>query len=108
MPKQTKIESPFIPCEGRLIVTIPAVEEMSEGGVLIAASAQRKKNEVVVVAVGHGPWDARTKSHEPLPFHPGQRVIIEPNAPGFEVKHKGESYGVVSASDVAAILVDTE
>ena len=91
------------PLADRVVVKMTEAEEVSKGGIILAASAQEKPSVAEVVAVGSG---GVVDGHEvKMELKVGDKVLIGKYA-GTEVKLDGQEYTIVRQSDILAILED--
>ena len=85
----------------RVVVKMTEAEEVSKGGIILAASAQEKPSVAEVVAVGSG---GVVDGHEvKMELKVGDKVLIGKYA-GTEVKLDGQEYTIVRQSDVLAVV----
>ena len=89
------------PLADRVVVKMTEAEEVSKGGIILAASAQEKLSVAEVVAVGSG---GVVDGHEvKMELKVGDKVLIGKYA-GTEVKLDGQEYTIVRQSDVLAVV----
>ena len=89
------------PLADRVVVKMTEAEEVSKGGIILAASAQEKPSVAEVVAVGSG---GVVDGHEvKMELKVGDKVLIGKYA-GTEVKLDGQEYTIVRQSDVIAVV----
>ncbi|HIT09226.1 MAG TPA: co-chaperone GroES [Candidatus Merdivicinus faecavium] len=89
------------PLADRVVVKMTEAEEVSKGGIILAASAQEKPSVAEVVAVGSG---GVVDGHEvKMELKVGDKVLIGKYA-GTEVKLDGQEYTIVRQSDVLAVV----
>ncbi len=89
------------PLADRVVVKMTEAEEVSKGGIILAASAQEKPSVAEVVAVGNG---GVVDGHEvKMELKVGDKVLIGKYA-GTEVKLDGQEYTIVRQSDVLAVV----
>ena len=89
------------PLADRVVVKMTEAEEVSKGGIILAASAQEKPSVAEVVAVGSG---GVVDGHGvKMELKVGDKVLIGKYA-GTEVKLDGQEYTIVRQSDVLAVV----
>ena len=91
---------PLRPHGDRLVLTMPAKTDVTEGGIHLPDSTQTSLTEGTVLAVGPG----RTTDEGrviPMPFKVGD-VVIYGKYGGSAVKVNGEEYFILSADQVLA------
>ena len=89
------------PLADRVVIKMTEAEEVSKGGIILAASAQEKPSVAEVVAVGSG---GVVDGHEvKMELKVGDKVLIGKYA-GTEVKLDGQEYTIVRQSDVLAVV----
>lgn len=89
------------PLADRVVIKVLESEEKTKGGIILAANAQEKPQEGVIVAVGPGKFDDGQR--EPLDVKVGDKVIYSKYA-GTEVKLDGEEYLILKQADILAIV----
>ena len=87
----------LVPLGDRVVLKQLEAEEKTKSGISLAASAQEKPQEAVVVAVGPGTDDVK------MEVKVKDKVIYSKYA-GTEVKLDGEEYIIVKHSDILAIV----
>ena len=88
------------PLGDKVILRFTQAEEISKGGLYLAASAQEKPQYAVVVAVGPGGMvDGKEIK---MDVKVGDKVILSKYS-GTEVKIDGEEYTIVKVSDILAV-----
>jgi chaperonin GroES len=85
--------SNIVPLGARILVLQDEVEIVTPNGLIVPASASEKPTTGTVVAVGKDQKDVA----------PGDNVVYTPYA-GAAVKHEGEEFILLDASEVIAIL----
>lgn len=90
------------PLEDRLIVKVAEVEEKSPSGLYIPDTAQEKPTEAVILAVGEGYLTANGE-RTPLSVKVGDRIIFQKHS-GLPLKHDGETYLLLFARDILAVV----
>ena len=89
------------PLADRVVVKMTEAEEVSKGGIILAAAAQEKPSVAEVIAVGEGGY---VDGHEvKMELKVGDKVLIGKYA-GTQVKLDGEEYTILRQSDVLAIV----
>ncbi len=89
------------PLADRVVVKAAEVEETTQSGIILAASAQEKPQFAEVVAVGPG-GDVDGKNVE-MYINVGDKVIIGKYA-GTEVKLNKEEFTIVRQGDILAVI----
>ncbi|MDY4256059.1 MAG: co-chaperone GroES [Oscillospiraceae bacterium] len=88
------------PLGDKVVLRFTQAEEISKGGLYLAASAQEKPQYAVVVAVGPGGMvDGKEIK---MDVKVGDKVILSKYS-GTEVKIDGEEYTIVKVSDILAV-----
>ncbi len=91
------------PLADRVIVKpSDAAESMTAGGIIIPDTAKEKPQEGQIVAVGPGRADDNGKIIS-MNVKVGDKVLYSKYG-GTEIKYQGESYLIMSESDVLAVL----
>lgn len=89
------------PLADRVVVKLIEVEETTNSGIILAASAQEKPQIAEVIAVGPGGLvDGKEVT---MYLNPGDRVITSKYS-GTEVKLDKEEFTIVRQSDILAIV----
>ena len=88
------------PLGDKVVLRFTQAEEISKGGLYLAASAQEKPQYAVVVAVGPG-GNVDGKDIK-MDVKVGDKVILSKYS-GTEVKIDGEEYTIVKVSDILAV-----
>ncbi len=93
-----------------LVVKRDKAEEVSEGGIVIPESGQRKAFKGVILGVGEGTY-SNNGVFIPIPFKVGQRVMFHPNSSilidhKLSKEQKEEELVVLKAYDVYAVLTE--
>ena len=89
------------PVEDRVLIKAVEAEETTEGGIILAASAQEKPQIAEVVAVG--PGGVVDGKEVKMYLKPGDKIIVRKYA-GTQVKFENQEYTLVKQSDVLAIV----
>ncbi|MDD5887785.1 MAG: co-chaperone GroES [Oscillospiraceae bacterium] len=89
------------PVEDRVLIKAVEAEETTEGGIILAASAQEKPQIAEVVAVG--PGGVVDGKEVKMYLKPGDKIIVGKYA-GTQVKFENQEYTLVKQSDVLAIV----
>lgn len=89
------------PLTDRVVVKLTEVEETTNSGIILAASAQEKPQIAEVVAVG--PGGLVDGNEVKMYVKVGDKVITSKYA-GTEVKLNKEEYTIVRQSDILAIV----
>ena len=88
------------PLGDKVVLRFTQAEEISKGGLYLAASAQEKPQYAVVVAVGPGGMvDGKEIK---MDVKVGDKVILSTYS-GTEVNIDGEEYTIVKVSDILAV-----
>lgn len=90
------------PLGSRVILVAVEDTQETESGLVLTGSAKEKPNTAKVVAIGEGK-KLDDGSREEIPVAVDDVVLYEKYA-GTEVKHSGEDYIIVNASDIVAIV----
>ena len=90
------------PLEDRIVIQQIEAEETTASGLVLPGSAQEKPQEGTVLAVGPGRIDDNG-NRVPLDVKVGDAVIYSRYG-GTEVKYGEDSYIILSARDVLAIV----
>ena len=90
------------PLEDRVVIQQLEAEETTASGLVLPGSAQEKPQEGTVLAVGPGRIDDNG-NRVPLDVKAGDSVIYSRYG-GTEVKYGEETYIILSARDVLAIV----
>ncbi len=90
------------PLEDRIVIQQVEAEETTASGLVLPGSAQEKPQEGTVLAVGPGRIDDNG-NRVPLDVNVGDAVIYSRYG-GTEVKYGEDSYIILSARDVLAIV----
>jgi len=89
------------PLADRVVIKMTEAEEVSRGGIILAAAAQEKPSVAEVVAVGAGGF---VDGHEvKMELKVGDKVLVGKYA-GTQVKLDGQEYTILRQSDVLAIV----
>ncbi|MBQ4051073.1 MAG: co-chaperone GroES [Oscillospiraceae bacterium] len=89
------------PLADRVVIKMTEAEEVSKGGIILAAAAQEKPSVAEVVAVGAGGF---VDGHEvKMELKVGDKVLVGKYA-GTQVKLDGQEYTILRQSDVLAIV----
>ena len=92
----------LVPLEDRVVLKLMEKEEKTKSGIVLPDTAQEKPQTATVMAVGPGRFDDKGNLI-PLPVKVGDIVMFAKY--GYtEVKVDGEDYLVIRASDLFAIL----
>lgn len=89
------------PLADRVVVKLIEVEETTNSGIILAASAQEKPQIAEVIAVG--PGGLVDGKEVKMYLNPGDRVITSKYS-GTEVKLDKEEFTIVRQSDILAIV----
>ena len=89
------------PLADRVVVKLTEVEEITSGGIILAASAQEKPQVAEVLAVG--PGGIVDGKEVKMYVKVGDKVITSKYS-GTEVKLNSEEYIIVRQSDILAIV----
>ncbi len=87
----------LVPLADRVVLKQLEAEEKTKSGIILAAAAQEKPQQAVVVAVGPGTEDVKMEVKK-------DDVVIYSKYAGTEVKLDGEEFIIVKQSDVLAIV----
>lgn len=99
-------KGPLVPLGDRVVVRPLSPEELgttTASGIIIPDTAKEKPEQGTVVAVGPGKWNEKGDARVQMEVKAGDRVMFSKY--GFdEVKVGGETYFVISESNVLAII----
>ena len=87
----------LVPLADRVVLKQLEAEEKTKSGIILAAAAQEKPQQAVVVAVGPGTEDVKMELKK-------DDVVIYSKYAGTEVKLDGEEFIIVKQSDVLAVV----
>lgn len=88
---------------GSRVILVPYEEtQETESGLVLTGAAKEKPQTAKVVAIGEG-QKLEDGSREEIPVAVDDVVLYEKYA-GTEIKHDGEDYIIVKASDIVAIV----
>ncbi|MCI5825095.1 MAG: co-chaperone GroES [Arcanobacterium sp.] len=90
------------PLEDRIVIKQVEAEETTASGLVLPGSAQEKPQEGTVLAVGPGRIDDHG-NRVPMDVKEGDAVIYSRYG-GTEVKYGDDSYIILSARDVLAVV----
>jgi len=91
----------IIPKRDQVLIRIDAPEDMTPGGIILPADAQKKRETAEVVAVG--PGLAQMGKVLPLDLEAGERVIFNSWNPA-EVECAGETLHLIDFNAVLAVI----
>ena len=100
-----KMEAQISPLHDNVFCRLDAEEEV-KGGIIIPDSAQNKRQEATVIAVGPGLL-TETGVRVECSVKPGGRVLL-PKWGGSEEKIHGITYSVVRDKDILAMIIPVE
>ncbi len=96
---------PIDPCGHRVIIKPDPLEEVSDGGIVIAHLEKKRKeggqHTGTLIKIGPTAWKAFDDG-EPWAFV-GDRVYFAKYG-GYEIEHGGEKYRLMNDEDVTAII----
>ena len=90
------------PLYDRVVVKMIEMEETTKSGILLAASAKEKPQVAEVISVGTNESHTGDKNVV-IKVKPGDKVIVSKYS-GSEVKIDNETYIIVNAGDILAIV----
>ena len=91
----------LVPLGDRVVLKQVEAEETTKSGLILTTSAQEKRQEAEVIAVGPGGMvDGKEVT---MQVKPGDKVIYSKYA-GNEVKLEGEEYIIVRQNDILAVV----
>ena len=90
------------PLGDRLIVKQAEAEAQTKSGIILAETAKEKPQKATVLAVGEGRFNDAGE-RVPMGIEVGD-VVLYSKYGGTEIKHEGETYLILSANDVLAII----
>ena len=91
----------LVPLQDRVVLQQQSAEETTKSGIILAASAQEKPQEALVIAVG--PGGVVGDKEITMQVKVGQKVIYSKYS-GTEVKLDGEEYIIVRQDDILAVV----
>ncbi len=91
----------LVPLLDRVVIKQLDAEEKTKSGIILAAAAQEKPQEAVVIAVG--PGGVVDGKEITMQVKEGDKVIYSKYS-GTEVKLEGEEYIIVRQNDILAIV----
>ena len=91
----------LVPLQDRVVLQQQSAEETTKSGIILAASAQEKPQEALVIAVG--PGGIVGDKEITMQVKVGQKVIYSKYS-GTEVKLDGEEYIIVRQDDILAVV----
>ncbi|MBK5211577.1 MAG: co-chaperone GroES [Coriobacteriia bacterium] len=90
------------PLGDRLIVKQAEAEAQTKSGIILAETAKEKPQKATVLAVGEGRFNDAGE-RVPMGIEVGD-VVLYSKYGGTEIKHEDETYLILSANDVLAII----
>ncbi len=90
------------PLADKVVVKACEAQETTKSGIILTAAAQEKPQMAQVVAVGPGAYN-KDGALVPMTVKVGDKVLTNKYS-GTEVKLEGETYNIVSLSDILAIV----
>ena len=87
----------LVPLGDRVVLKQLVAEETTKSGIVLAASAQEKREEMEVIAVGPGTEDVK------MEVEVGDKIIYSKYS-GTEVKLDDEKYIIVKQEDILAVI----
>lgn len=91
------------PLADRILVTVFEEEEVSPGGIILAAIVEKKQLKGKVASVGKGRVSENGKEVIPLKVKAGDKIIFTPNT-GTELTINKIQYLILKESDILAIV----
>ncbi|MFT3663210.1 MAG: co-chaperone GroES [Gordonia sp. (in: high G+C Gram-positive bacteria)] len=91
------------PLEDKILIQAVEAETTTASGLVIPDSAKEKPQEGKVIAVGPGRWDDEGENRIPVDVAEGDTVIYSKYG-GTEITYGGESYLILSARDILAVI----
>lgn len=85
------------PLGDRILVAPAKEEEITKSGIILPDTAQEKKAEGIIIAIGAGEKVAK------LGLLAGQKIIYSKYA-GDEIKNDGKEYKILGHDDVLAVI----
>jgi chaperonin GroES len=85
------------PLADRVLIKVSEAETTTQSGIIIPDNAQEKPQKGTVMAVGNGTKD------QPITVKVGDTVLYGKYA-GKDLKHEGEEFIIMKASDIFAII----
>ncbi len=90
------------PLADKVVIKSCEAEETTKSGIILTAAAQEKPQMAEVVAVGPGAYN-KDGVLVPMTVKVGDKVLTNKYS-GTEVKLNGETYNIVSLTDILAIV----
>ena len=90
------------PLADKVVIKACEAEETTKSGIILTAAAQEKPQIAEVIAVGPGAYNKDGVLVE-MTVKVGDKVLTNKYS-GTEVKLEGETYNIVSLSDILAIV----
>ncbi|KAL7535985.1 hypothetical protein ACHAXR_006843 [Thalassiosira sp. AJA248-18] len=94
-----EIEGALKPTNNFVLVKVAAIEDETEGGILLTGSAKIKKTEGTVIAVGPGKTHQESGLLFPMPVVEGEGVVYG-KYDGTEVDYDGEKHTLIRDEDI--------
>lgn len=91
------------PLGDRVVLKFCEAEEVSKGGIILAAAAQEKPQTAEIISVG--PGGVIDGKEVKMQVKKGEKVILSKYS-GTEVKVDGENYVIVRQNDILAVVED--
>lgn len=91
------------PTEDRVVVKLVELENTTSAGIFIPTIHEDRTTQALVVAVGPGKRNKKTKTVNPMSVAVNDRVLINDNA-GLKVLFNTEEVLVLKESDIIAVL----
>ncbi len=103
--------SGIVPLDMRVLVKPDPVEEVTKGGIILAASHVEKEKyatcKATLIAVGVNAWAEARRSPDFIAPEPGDRVLIAKYG-GVNLKgYDGDDYRILNDEDLTGLLRET-
>lgn len=89
------------PLQDKVILKIKKAEEVTKGGIILAANSKEKSQLAVVIAVGPGSITNGIRTI--MEVKERDNVFVEKDV-GIKIEYENEEYLVVSQKDILAVI----
>lgn len=94
-----EIEGALTPTNNFVLVKLAAIEDQTEGGILLTGSAKIKKTEGTVISVGPGKTHQESGLLFPMPVAAGEGVVYG-KYDGTEIDYEGAKHTLIRDDDI--------
>jgi chaperonin GroES len=98
----------MIPLYGNILVRPYLTEEITPGGIIIPDTAQKRRGDGVVIAVGKGEYNKLTGVITPMCVKVGDHVVFHEEYAGTKVEVGGEILLHMKETEVFCILEEED